>query len=249
MARATLEKRRDDTIMADKDSLFGESDRTLKNISLLTEAPPDKIKELEACCQWHEFGVDEVVINLKDETTDVYFVVKGRLRAMDYLTDENNEVALAELEEGYSFGELSAIDLKVRSARVTTIEPSLLASVSSKDFRKLLFDCPGIALSMLKTFAGFIRTLNTRITALSSLSPHQRIYQELLRLSEPNTEGDGSWIIAKVPQHAELATWVGAEKQAVAEAMGTLARDGVIERRHGTLHIRDRARLQRLASQ
>jgi len=235
--------------VAEEQSQFKKSDHTLKHIGILAEAPPEKVKELEGRCEWLEFGADEIVVNLKDESTNVFFVVKGKLRAMDYLTDENNEVALAELDEGASFGELSAIDLKVRSARVTTIEPTLLASVSSKDFRKLLFDCPGISLSLLKTFAGFIRTLNTRITALSSLSPHQRIYQELLRISEPNTDGDGTWIIAKVPQHAELAIWVGAEKQTVAEAMGTLARDGVIERKHGTLRIRDRARLQRLASQ
>jgi len=241
--------KRSGKIVAKQESLFKPSARTLKNINLLAEAPPEKIKELEGCCEWLEYGADEIVVNLKDESTNVFFVVKGKLRAMDYLTDENDEVALAELEEGHSFGELSAVDLKVRSARVTTIEPSLLASVASKDFRKLLFDCPGISLSLLKTFASFIRTLNTRITALSSLSPHQRIYQELLRISEPNTDGDGSWVIPNVPHHSELATWVGAEKQAVAEAMGSLARDGVIERRRGTLHIKDRARLQRLASQ
>ena len=47
----------------------------------------------------------------------------------------------------------------------------------------------------------------------------------------------------------ELASWVGAEKQTVAEAIGTLARDGVIVRKHKNLHITDRARLQRLATQ
>ncbi len=234
--------------MATEQSLFKSSDRTLGNINLLAEAPPDKIAELESCCEWLEYDADEIVVNLKDESTNVFFVVKGKLRAMDYLS-EDEEVALAELVEGYSFGELSAIDLKVRSARVTTTEPTLLASLSSKDFRKLLIDCPGIALSMLKTFAGFIRTLNTRITALSSLSPHQRIYHELLRISEPNTDGDGTWIITNVPHHSEIATWVGAEKQTVAAAIGSLARDGVIERKHGSLLIRDRNRLQRLASQ
>lgn len=217
-------------------------------MTLLTEAMPGKIRELEKCCKWMEYEADEIVVNLKDETTNVFFVVKGKLRAMDFL-NEDEEVSLAELVPGDSFGELSAIDLKVRSARVTTIEPALLASLSSKDFRQLLMDCPGIALAMLKTFASFIRTLNTRITALSSMSPHQRIYQELLRISEPNTDGDGSWVIINAPHHSELASWVGAEKQTVAEAIGSLARDGVIERKHKDLHIRDRARLQRLASQ
>ena len=217
-------------------------------MNLLTEATPEKIAELEKCCKWVEYEADEIVVNLKDETTNVFFIVKGKLRAMDFL-NEDEEVSLAELIPGDSFGELSAIDLKVRSARVTTIEPALLASLSSKDFRRLLLDCPGIALAMLKTFASFIRTLNTRITALSTMSPHQRIYQELLRISEPNTGGDGSWIIINAPHHSELASWVGAEKQTVAEAIGSLARDGVIERKHKDLHIKDRARLQRLASQ
>jgi len=234
--------------VADPKTLFDPSKRTLKHMKLLAEASPEQIAELEASCEWLEYDVDEIVVNLKDESTNAFFVVKGKLRAMDFLT-EDEEVALAELVEGNSFGELSAIDLKVRSARVTTIEPTLLASVSSKDFRKLLFDCPGISLSMLKTFAGFIRTLNTRITALSTMSPHQRIYHELLRISEPNTHGDGTWVIQNVPHHSEIATWVGAEKQTVAEAIGGLARDGIIERKQGSLHIKDRARLQRLASQ
>ncbi len=234
--------------MADNKSFFKKSDRSLRDMPLLTEAPPAKIKELEKSCKWIEFDADQIVVDIKDESTNVFFVVKGKLKAMDFLS-EDEEVSLAELEPGDSFGELSAIDLKTRSARVTTVEPSLLASLSSKDFRKTLMDCPGIGLALLKTFAGFIRVLNTRITALSTMSPHQRIYLELLRISEPDTQSDGSWIIVNAPHHSELASWVGAEKQTVAEAIGTLARDGVIERKHKNLLIKDRARLQRLASQ
>ncbi len=234
--------------MVDKKTLFKPSARILKDISLLVEAPPAIIARLEKSAEWLEFGADEIVVDLKDESTNVYFVVKGKLKALDFLA-EDEEVALAELGAGDAFGELAAIDLKVRSARVTTTEPTLVASLSSKDFRKLLIDCPGISLALLKRFAGFIRTLNTRITALSTMSPHQRIYHELLRISEPNTDGDGSWVIINAPQHSELAAWVGAEKQTVAEAIGSLARDGVIERKHRNLHIKDRARLQRLASQ
>ena len=234
--------------MADEKPSFKSSDKALNGITLLAEAPPAKVGEIEKKCKWLAFAGNEIVIDLKDKSTDVYFVVKGKLKAMDFLT-EDEQVALAELGSGDSFGELSAIDLKVRSARVTTAEPTLLACLTSADFRKLLFDCPGVSLALLKRFAGYIRTLNTRITALSTMSPHQRIYQELLRLSEPNTQGDGSWIIPNAPSHAEIAEWVGAEKPAVAEAIGNLARDGVIERKHRTLIIRDRARLQRLASQ
>jgi len=112
-----------------------------------------------------------------------------------------------------------------------------------------MLECPETSLALLKRFAGFIRTLNTRLTTLSTLTPHQRIYYELLRICEPNTLGDGSWIIVNIPNHAEIASWVGTEKEIVAEAIGKLARDGVVERKHRSLVIRDHARLQRLAEQ
>ena len=227
---------------------FDASVRNLSGNKLLVEAPPEILADIEKKCEWLEFAADAVVVNLADNTTNVFFVVEGKLKAMDYLSDQH-EVALAELGPGDSFGELSAIDLKVRSARVTAVEPTLLASLPSKEFKQLLLACPGMSLALLKWFAGFIRTLNTRITALSTLSPHQRIYYELLRISEPNTAGDGSWIIINVPNHSEIATWIGAEKEIVADAIGKLARDGVVERKHKNLLIRDHARLQRLANQ
>jgi len=224
------------------------ANRSLDNIQILMEAPREIVDEVISLCTWAEFQENDVVVDSDDASTDVFFVVKGRLRAMDYLT-ENQQVALADLEAGESFGELSAIDLKMRSARVVALEHSVLASMSSRDFRKLLMDCPGIALALLKRFASFIRTLNTRVTAMSTMSPHQRIYFELLRLAEPDTGDPGGWIINNAPNHAEIASWVGADRQTVADAIGNLARDGVIERKHKNLRIRDHSRLQRLVNQ
>ena len=229
-------------------NLFDASVRNLSGNKLLVEAQPDILADIEKKCEWLEYSPGDVVIDLADTSTNVFFVVAGKLKAMDYLSD-GQEVALAELGSGDSFGELSAIDLKVRSARVTAMEPTLVASLPSKEFKTLLLACPGMALALLKRFSGFIRTLNTRITALSTLTPHQRIYYELLRICEPNTSGDGSWIIVNIPNHSEIATWIGAEKEIVADAIGKLARDGVVERKYKNLLIRDHARLQRLANQ
>ena len=97
---------------------FDASVRNLSGNKLLVEAPPEILADIEKKCEWLEYSPGDVVIDLADNSTNVYFVVKGQLKAMDYLSDEH-EVALAELNPGDSFGELSAIDLQVRSARVT----------------------------------------------------------------------------------------------------------------------------------
>ena len=232
--------------MVENKQMLSNVPHSLAGITLLGEAGPHMLKRIEDMCEWLEFDTDEVVIDLADTSTNVYFVVVGRLKAMDYM-DEEKEVSLAELRPGDSFGELAAIDSKKRSARVSALEPTMLASLGGKEFRQILIMCPEVSLVLLKRFASFIRSLTTRVTSLSTMTPRQRVYFELLRISEPNTEGDGSWIIPNIPAHAEIASWVGAEKGIVADAIGNLARDGVVARRHKSLLIKDHARLIRLA--
>jgi CRP/FNR family transcriptional regulator, cyclic AMP receptor protein len=221
--------------------------KSLKNIELFEDVSDDVLAQVESRCRWVDYDTHEVVVDLNDTGTDVYFVVSGKVRATVFLTEEI-EISLADLVPGDTFGEMAAVDLKMRSARVTTLEPTVLAEVSSEDFRQILLDHPEISLALLRRFASLIRSLTTRVTVMSSMTPHQRVYNELLRLSEPDTAGNGTWIIANAPAHSELSTWIGSDKQTVATAIGNLARDGIIERKHKALIIKDHDRLQRLTS-
>lgn len=178
-------------------------DRKLDGIELLVEAPPEVVRNLESSCRWVRYDANQIIVDRNDESTDVFFIVKGGVKVMDFLANDQ-EIALAELAQGSSFGEMSAIDASRRSARVSALESSVLAALPSKDFRRLLMDCPGISIMLLKRFAGLIRTLNNRVTSLSTLSPHQRVYYELLRMSEPNAQGDGSWMIHFCPNMKKL---------------------------------------------
>ncbi len=221
--------------------------RSLDDIDILSEAPPAVVRKLEGTCLWMVCKSNQVIVDRDDESTNVFFIVSGRVKVMDLL-DNDQEIALAELHAGASFGELSAIDFSRRSARVTALEPTVLAALPSHDFRNLLMECPGISLMLLKRFAGLIRTLNGRVTSLSTRSPHQRVYYELLRMSEPNPQGDGSWLIQFLPKHEEIASWSGTSREDVAMAIGHLAREGVVGRKHKSLVIKDYSRLQMLVS-
>ena len=234
--------------MAESRVPANDRERSLSEISILVEVPPKLMAEIENECEWLEYSPGDVIIDATDSTTDVFFLVKGSLRVMNILAD-TQEVALAELQSGDCFGELSAIDSKNRSARVTAIERSIVATLPGKEFRRLLVVCPEMSLALLKSLTSLIRTLSARVTSLSLMSPHQRVYYELLRISEPNAQGDGSWVIHNIPNHAEIAAWVGAEREVVADAIGRLARERVVERKHKNLLIKDRERLQRLAEQ
>lgn len=232
--------------MAGKKQTVDSNKNSLAGITIMVEVGPEKIARIEKKCRWMKFDQDDIIIDGDDATTDVYFIVEGEVRVIDFLADKP-EVAFAELGTGDSIGELTALDSIKRSARVIATAPTYIAALSSKDFRELLIDCPEMSLALLKRFSSYIRSLNLRLASLSFFSPHQRIYHELLRISEPNTSGDGSWMIVNAPNHSEIATWVCVKKEIVAEAIGKLARGGIIERRHRNFIIKDHARLKMLA--
>ncbi len=234
--------------MAEAVPKIAELARSLAGISILAEASPGIVGQIEEKCLWPEHQAGEIIVDVDDLTTDVFFVVGGHLKVMDF-RGKSKEVALAELRPGDTFDEMSAIDSHKRSARVAAVESTLLASMPGKEFRNFLILCPEISLILLKRFTGLIRSLDARVTTLSTMTERQRVYYELLRIAEPNVESAGSWIIHILPPHAEIAAKVGADKEEVAGAIGNLASYGVVERRHRTLIITDYERLQRLAEQ
>jgi CRP-like cAMP-binding protein len=229
-------------------------DRSLGGIRLLAEAPAAVIAALEAQCQWRRYAADAVIFELDDTGTDVFFVVQGRLRIVIFNHQEDDadgpghgSVTLAEMVPGDTFGELAAIDGAPRSARAVALEDCLLATVPGDAYVAILEDCPKVAIALLRRCAQLIRSLNKRVHTLATQSPTQRIYAELIRLAEPNPQGDGRWIIARLPSHGDIASWAGAEKESVAMAIGQLAREGIVERQHRSLIITKHTHLRLLA--
>lgn len=223
-------------------------ERSLVSISLLQDMPEEKRLDLEKQVVWAEYHHGDIIIDPEKEDNSVYFLVRGKLRAQSF--DDNGEaIFLADIHPGETFGELSAIDNQGRSALIAAGERSLVASLAPDLFKQLLLSCPEITLALLSRFATIIRASNKRIHALTSRTPSQRVYRELLRLSDPSPEGDGTWLIPVLPKHDDIADWTGADKEDVANAIGHLARENVVKRRNRTLVINDRTRLQLLANQ
>lgn len=122
-----------------EDTAIPKDVRTLGGIELLGEASPDIISRLEKECRWFTCEPDEVIVDRDDESTEVFFITSGSVKVMDFLANDQ-EIALAELGAGTSFGEMSAIDSSRRSARVAALEDTTLAALPSKMFRQLLID-------------------------------------------------------------------------------------------------------------
>ena len=97
----------------------------MKLLNMLDESQRAR---LESRCRWRRYKNGEKVFDRGDEGRDVFFVVEGRVNAVDF-TLSGREVAFASIKEGDSFGELAAIDGLPRSTSVVAAENSYLAAL------------------------------------------------------------------------------------------------------------------------
>lgn len=173
--------------------------------------------------------------------------IKAGLVAFEALVDEGAPMTLTEMVAGDTFGELSAIDGRMRSARAVALEPSLVAVLDGDSFVSLVQTHGTLAITLLQHMAGYLRVSNRRMYNLSTLTAKQRIYVQLARLAEVNPNRPTEWIVDPLPPHTDIAFWAGTKRETVASAIGWLAREGIVSRQHRALLIRQPARLKALA--
>ena len=217
----------------------------LSGVELFAGVDPEALREIERRCRWQRYVAGEQVFDRDSDTLDVYFVIEGSVRILTQAADR--EVALADVLAGNYFGELAAIDGLKRSARVVATRDSVLASLDGVPFVACMRDFPDIAIRVLTRLARVVRALDQRVTQLSTQNESQRIYGELIRLAQPDPGRPQGWYIPDMPNHKEIASWAGTSREAVAQAIGELARHGVVRRRTMGLVICDWSRLQLLA--
>lgn len=213
--------------------------RSLDRIPVLGYLPEAVRRELEKRCIWKEYKSDEQIIDRESESRDVYFVVGGVVRIVNY-SYSGREVSYDEIRAGGMFGELSAIDGKPRSASVVSIKRSLIASLAPEIFKKAMREHPEFAVAVIERLAAIIRTSNDRIMDLSTLGAYTRVYAEILRLARTLAKDDAdSAVIDPLPVHSDLASRCGTTRETVARAISDLIKRGVAEKQGSGLAIKD----------
>ena len=89
----------------------------LSGIMLLSDVPKEQLGILEKRCSWRNFTLQEQIIDRQSKARDVYFVIRGKVRVVNF-SISGQEIAFDEISAGGCFGENAAIDGRSRSANV-----------------------------------------------------------------------------------------------------------------------------------
>jgi CRP/FNR family cyclic AMP-dependent transcriptional regulator len=218
---------------------------TLAKIKLFRSLDPAAIQQLDVQLFWRRVDRNQWIIDVQDDSNDVFFVVSGTVR-VKLQSVSGREVLLREIGAGEFFGELAAIDGRPRSSGILAVTDVTVGRMPASVFRAAVHKYPDVADQILELLSGQIRMLANRVNEFSTLDVRYRIYAELLRLSRPEAKDSKRAAISPPPVHAEIAARVSTRREAVAREFKALERAGLIERRRGAIVLTNSEKLQRL---
>src|SRR5919198_5002539 len=125
----------------------------LKNVKLFAELSPDSLMKLGTCLKTAEFPPAEVIVREGAPGVSMYIIKSGLVEVRKKDTTTGFDFLVAQLSEGAAVGEMSLLTGKPRSATVTTVQPTVVFTLTRADFRNLLTQHPEISLGLARILA------------------------------------------------------------------------------------------------
>ena len=220
----------------------------LQGIELLSDLDGKDLDALEKSCRWKQYAAHEQIIDRQSDTRDVIFVVRGKVRVVNFSLS-GREITLDDLAEGSYFGELAALDGELRSAGVVALTDTQVAFLPPDLFLKTLARHPALALKVMVHLAHVIRKSTDRIMDLSTLAANNRIHADLLRQARATMKEGNTATISPIPVHGDIASRVSTTRETVARVMNDLARQGIVKRTKDSLVLSNVDRLQEIVEE
>jgi CRP-like cAMP-binding protein len=212
---------------------------TLARFPIFADCDPAALARAAGHLRWKDADAEEMVLDFDDPTPDVFLVQSGGLRVL-IRTTGGHERILGDIPPGGVFGEMAAIAGAAAppSAGVRALHRTRLGVLPGPAFVELIEASPVLALRLLRQMAGRVRALNARLLESAALPVTERLCSELLRLAKPQG-GGGRAVVTPPPSRRELASRIGARREAVSRGLAELVRDGLIEVQTRAIVLRD----------
>src|SRR5262245_29605410 len=125
----------------------------LKNVKLFAELSSDSLTKLVTCLKTAEFPPAEVIVREGAPGVSMYIIKSGLVEIRKKDPTTGIDFLVAQLSEGAAVGEMSLLTGKPRSATVTTVQPTVVFTLTRADFRNLLTQHPEISLGLARILA------------------------------------------------------------------------------------------------
>lgn len=213
----------------------------LSKFNLFHGLPQEELDRYSKYFTCRRFGRREQMTFPEDSQDAVFFISRGRVK-ISYFSEDGKEFTVTILGPGDMYSRHS-------EATVTALEETEIWLVGMPHFLRILEWNSRLPLRLIKILGGILRETNNAIQNLAFLEVSSRLARFLLRQAdERGTPGPEGITVPLELTHEDIANLMGSSRQTVTSTLGRFEQNGIISlyRRH--VLIKDRERLQDLAT-
>lgn len=194
----------------------------LRKVPLFSGLSISQLESIASICTKRSFRAHTVLFQEKEPGSVFYIVYSGSVKIYTQ-AQSGEEKILSLIKQGESFGELSLIDGKPRSASAQTLEDSALTAITAQDFHQLLRNNFDICLIIMQELCNRLRDTNQHVFDLTFLDARTRVIKSLITLANKNGSRSGHLInIRMTLNYDEISQMAGVQKNTLMQVINDL---------------------------
>lgn len=200
-----------------------------ESVPLFSGFASDELDSLIALSKTVIFKARTTVCRKGDLGDALYIVIAGKLKVSSQ-SEDGREAILAILEDGETFGEMSLLDERPRSASVIAVQDSELLVIQRQDFIGYLEHNPRVSISLLGILCQRLRLMDNMMEDMRFLGIRSRLAKTLSRLAlqHGRTNGNGSIRIDLKLSQEDLGNLICATRESVNKHLKAWEDEGVL---------------------
>jgi CRP/FNR family transcriptional regulator, cyclic AMP receptor protein len=209
--------------MAARQNSIMEKLNYLKKVPFFAEFKKADLKLLSKITKIARYKTGEIIFDEDKPGDKLYIVSRGRVKI--FACSRGRKKTLAYLEKNEFFGEMSLLDMGLRSASSLALVECELLVIGKKDFKELLFKYPRISFQVMKTLSKRLRKADQEIESLTFANVLGRIASMLVDFCAKYGEPVSSGTKIKMPlSHKEIAELTGTGREMVSRVLNRFRR-------------------------
>ncbi len=226
--------------------MVAEIKRLLSFVDVLESLSDDELGALAARCTVVRLEANELLVGPEEHADHVLLLLSGRV--LTYEAGPQARKPVFTVTEAGTLVGAAGLVRRSQGIYVQPLEPSLVCYLRRLDFEGLVRSNPDVGLGVARLLGERLLAAEERIADIAHKEVAARLSCTILRLLE--SEGvvtPNGYKISTRYTHRQLATMIGARREAVTRALNKLRRDGAVQLSNRYIYIRDTDVLKRAA--
>lgn len=200
----------------------------IKNVPLFAGLNDQQLDEVAKISVKKSFKPGTLLFSENEPGSVFYIVFSGAVKIFKRSVSGEEKI-LSLFKDGDSFGELSLLDGKPRSASAQTLEDSVLIAINAVNFLEMLKNNFDISLCIMQELCNRLRDTNQHVHDLTFLDARTRVIKNLIKLANNYGNRSGNTITIKLAlNYDELSQMAGVQRSTLMQVVKDLQDKGIL---------------------